>query len=904
MARIRPPWHSLTADEVSRQLQVDPTVGLSAWQAKARLRRFGPNSFGQIKGPTDWELLVAQFKNIVMVLLLIATGISLLTGDVFDAVAIFTAILLSASIGFFTESRAERALEALRRLASPTARVLRAGNEEEIPTSELVPGDLAVLNAGGRVPADMRILEEDDLTVDEAALTGESERVDKQIGPLPVDTPLADRANMAYLGTTVAGGHALAVVVATGQATELGRIGRLIAEIPHEKTPLERGVEGFGRRLIWIVVGASALVTVVGLGRRVPLWLMLETGVSLAIAAVPESLPTVTTVALAWGLQRLVRRNVVVRRLAAVETLGSTTAVCADKTGTLTEGVMTVTAYALDGETIRVTGTGYRPEGQFLRDSSPVDPHDRPQLRLALVVGALCNNAALEVNAEAGWHGHGDPVEVALLVAAAKAGLRKPDLVGEYPRLGEISFAEKRKQMTTFHRAPAGGVLSFVKGAPEVVVAASSGFFTPEGERPLSDEDRSLIEARNQQMADEGLRVLALAYRRHARLAADQPLEGGLSFVGLVGMTDPPRPNVVDAIRRCKEAGIRPVMITGDQRRTAVAVARELGLLEDGDRRALEMSELAGLAGSRTREVLSQISVIARATPEDKLQIVRVLQEGGGVIAMTGDGINDAPALKAAHIGIALGAGAADVAKEAADMVITDNDFATIVVAIEQGRTIYANIRRAFRFLLTASFSAILAILAAIVAGIGLPMLPLQILWLNLIVHVFPAIALALEPGETGIMKHPPRDPREPILPWPLLASIVWRSLLIALATTIAFYSAQRLHGDGPQAVTIALATLGFAIMLHMFNARSERFLFRPGQRWNNTYVWLAFGAALGLQLLAFYAPPLQYVLRTVPLAMEDWVIILVWSAIPAILVELSKLLWPRVKRGRDRPPN
>ena len=903
-------WHSLGIDEACRILGVDPSKGLSEQQIRERQGQFGPNVFGEIKGPGKKELLLAQFRSLVVLLLLVAAVISLLLGENLDALAILAAILLNTLIGFATELRAEQALQALKKLAAPSAHLCRYSEEVEVPASEVVPGDIVILSPGSRVPADARLIDEGDLTVDEAILTGESEWIEKHVAPLPPDTPLPERSNMLYLGTIVTEGHGTAVVTATGVATEMGRIGRLIVETPHEEAPLERAVEGLGRTLIWVILAAAIIVVTVGVLHDEPLFLMLETGVVLAIAAVPEGLPAVTTIALAYGLHLLVKRNAIVRRLSAIETLGSTTVICADKTGTLTEGRMTVRRFALGGRLIEVTGTGYEPHGEFVSGEVEIDPSTDHALSTALRIGVLCNNAALEIDPELGWHIHGDAGEAALLVAGMKGGLEKLALAEQYPRLNEIPFDERTKQMVTFNASPDGGVVALVKGAPEVLLPESTDVLLPEGVRRITDEDRERIRLQNLELAGKGLRVMALAYRQLAPVYDTSEGLRQLTFVGLVAIADPPRKGVKEAIERCRQAGIRTIMITGDQLLTAVAVARELGLRKNNQVEALEARNIPDLETNRARSLLRHVNVIARVAPQDKLGIVRALQDDGEIVAMTGDGVNDAPALKAAHIGIAMGKRGADVAKEAAHMIITDDNFSTIVVAIERGRIIYSNIRRAIRFLLTASFSTILVVLIAIPADFGLPLLPLQILYLNLLVHTFPAMGLALEPGGERVMDEPPRDPREPLLPLRLLGSIAWRSLIIAGSTAIVFVHVQRNGLDSSRAVTVAFATIALALLLHMFNSRSEHFLFSNHRKEGNPYIWLAFAGALSLQLLGIYAPPLQVVLRTVPLGLAEWWLVIAAAVAPAVIVEMSKLLWPveyrtksirRVKAARER---
>ncbi|MCL5958519.1 MAG: cation-transporting P-type ATPase, partial [Chloroflexi bacterium] len=689
-------------------------------------------------------------------------------------------------------------------------------------------------------------------------------------------------------------------VTATGAATEMGRVGRLVAETPHEATPLERAIEVLGRRLIWVIVVATVLVIAVGLWHAEPLLQMLETGVVLAIAAVPEGLPAVATISLAWGLQRLARRNAIVRRLSAVETLGSATVICTDKTGTLTENVITVQVIALRDGMVEVTGAGYDPMGSFIADGREINPADDPPLKVALEIGTLCNNAKLERSDRDGWHAHGDPVEAALLVAALKAGIDRQKLEWERPRMGEIPFEEKRKSMVTFNATAEGATYAYVKGAPSVVFDDCAAIVTRDGVRPLTSEDAATVQRQNRELAGRGLRVLGLAYKRLSSPAQMIEDLNDLIFVGLVGMKDPLRPNVKLSIARSRGAGIRTIMITGDQLATAVAVATELGLTGDGPPQAVEARDLQQVEAGRHRELLRRINVFARVTPEDKLRIVRALQENGEIVAMTGDGINDAPALRAAHIGIALGARGADVAKEAADVVIRDDNFSTIVLAIEQGRVIYANIRRAIRFLLTASFAAILATIFVIPMDLGLPLLPLQILWLNLLVHVFPAMALALEKGDPGVMRQPPRNPRESILPLGLLVSIAVRSALIGLVTAATFYWAVLTYGMGNKPTTFAFTVLALALMLHMLNLRSGGILAGRNHRPPNPYIWAALFTTLGLQSVAVYVPWIQQLLHTTPLTGMDLAVVAVAALIPFVMIEVVKMVRYVIQRRQD----
>jgi len=891
-------WHTSSLDKTVRRLQTDAARGLTNAEAARRLGQYGPNTLAQAQGRSALAIFVHQFKSLIVALLIAATAVAFALGENIEAVAILIVIVLNAVIGFLTEWKAERTLSALQKQTVPVAHVVREGAERQIPAAELVPGDLVVLAAGARVPADGRVAESVRLQIEEAALTGESHAVTKATDPLPdKDAALGDRLNMAFMGTTITDGRGRLLVTATGARTEMGKIGILIDEATTRATPLEQKLARLGRLLIAIVLGLCAVIVLAGWLRGNSFLYMVEVGISLAIAAVPEGLPAVATMTLAIGMQRMARMGALIRRLPAVETLGSTTVICTDKTGTLTKNEMTVSAFVLDGRRIEVTGTGYAPAGTFQDNGKPVDPRSDDHLALALRIGALCNDAKVERS-----DGHatvlGDPTEAALIVAAEKAGMSHAALEPDFPRVGEVPFDSTSKRMVTLHRTPQGTTVAFVKGSPGTLLAASGAQVRAAGVMPLTSDDRVRWDEINQQLAGAALRLLGLAYRELPEGYNEGDYARDLIFVGLVGMIDPLREEAKAAIATCRVAGIRTVMITGDQQPTAAEIARQLGIDRDPQGRPLQTvhgRELTDLDAAGWQRVVAETAVFARVSPKHKLQIVEALQAQGHIVAMTGDGVNDAPALKKADIGVAMGIKGTDVAKETADMVITDDNFATIVGAVEQGRIIYANILRFIHYLFSCNFSEILTVFIAIMIGWSLPLGPLQILWLNMITDIFPALALALEPSAPDMMKRQPRDPKESLLPPRFIGLIVWQGLLLAGVTLLAFFIGMRWYGtegDGLRhAVTLAFMTLALAQVFHAFNARSQRRSAFDARLFTNGWLWGAVLVCLLLQVAAVYVPFLQTVLHTVPLTATDWGVIAACSLLPVAVVELVKVI-------------
>lgn len=880
-------WHTLEPYNVSLVLKVDPKVGLTPAEVSKRQLRYGPNALQQIQSRPAWHVLIDQFANIVIALLAIAAVISWATGDHAEAIAILVVLVLNAAVGFATEWQAGRALDALRRQSRTLTRVRRAGFESTVEAEELVPGDIVILNAGDRVPADARLLEAVRLETEESALTGESTTVEKSARAVSLETPLAERRPMLYLGTAVAAGRGEAIIVSTGTATELGKIGRLVAISTKERSPLEIQLAQLGRRLVYLVLAIAVIVMVTGWLRRDGLWLMVEVAISLAVAAVPEGLPAVTTLILALGVLRMAQQRAIMRRLPAVETLGSTTVICADKTGTLTENRMTVREYYLsDGRSIEIG-----------EDENPIEGDQL--LQQAIRIGVLCNEASFRAEATDETRTVGDPTETALLVVADALVL---DVLHEraiHPKIAEQPFHASTKRMTTLHRKNDGQHFAALKGAPAVVLEACSVYRDAAGKAvPLDEAAFARFIAANEQMANRALRVLALAikhFERDADHSSEEALESGYTFVGLVGMIDPPRPGVAEAIQRAKRAGIRTVMLTGDQLNTGIAIARELGLGREKPI-ALHAHDLIDTDPARLADLARNTDVFARVSPEEKLRIVEALQQAGEVVAVTGDGVNDAPALKRANIGIAMGQRGTEVAKEAADVVLADDNFDTILRAVEGGRTIYSNITKFVHMMFSHNLGEVLVIFTAIAGGWPLPLLPLQILWMNLVTDVFPALALAVEPASKDIMKQPPRGSHTTLLSKSFLILIAWQAAMLAVIVLVVYMWALKVYGPGPHSRTIALFALVSVQLGHTFNCRSRTRSAGEGI-FANPFLWIAALIVVTLQLFAVYLSPLAAVLGTVKPSAIDWILIGGCGLFPIVIVEVTKFVF---RRRRD----
>ena len=872
------PWHSVTAAAVLDAVGSSPQ-GLSTEQAEERLRRCGPNRLRAPVTDSGWSILLRQFRSVVVLLLVVATVAAWLLGDSVEALAVLGVLIVNATIGFITEWRARTAMAALLRLEVPRAVVVRGGRRSEIPASGLVPGDLIIVEAGQAVPADARLLSAAEVTTSESALTGESMPVSKHDAPpLPADTPLAERANMLYMATTVVAGAARAVVTATGMQTEVGAIGSLVGGIREERTPLERRLDSLGRRLALATLAVAATVVAIGLLRGEPLEQIVATGIALAIAAVPEGLPAVSTIALAIGVARMARRNALVRRLPVVEALGSATAVCTDKTGTLTAGEMTVTSIWTADAAYAVTGVGYEPAGTIMAGAADAAALPGSPLELILRIGILTNRATL-THTHTGWEIRGDPTEAALLVAGHKAGIERSTLLERWPETGEMPFSSDRMLMATFHGSDA-----FIKGSPSHVLQLSSRLLTRAGVVDLDHAARQRVLDENRKLAARGLRVLGFATGQTAAIIADGL--GELTFAGLVAMSDPPAAGVRETISRFHDAGIQTLMLTGDQRLTAESVARELGMLRSGEE-VIDARELEGMDTEQLGDRLRSVSALSRVSPQDKLQIVAALQQRGEIVAMLGDGVNDAAALRKANIGVAMGLRGTDVAKEAASVVLQDDRFQTIGAAVEEGRVIFDNIRKFVFYLFSCNVAEILVILVAGIAGIPQPLLPLQILWLNLITDTFPALSLAAEPADGDVMQRPPRDPQKAILSAAFLGSIGFYALLITAATLAAFiWALAHATADPAHAVTVAFVTLALAQTFHLGNARGGLVL---GWRRLTDNPWALGAVALtvALQLTAVYFPPLSRMLDVAPPAARDWLVILPAALLPAVIGQL-----------------
>lgn len=880
-----PGTHAKPGSEVLDELGVMSETGLSAAEVRQRLRRYGRNKLAEHKGRSVWSILIDQVKSLVFALLLAAALVSFGFGEPVQGIAILIALLLNVAIGFFTELRASRSMEALKRMERTEATVRRDGKQRRIEAANIVPGDIVVLNAGDIVPADLRVLEAGNLAADESSLTGESVPVAKAAEAVAQDAPLAERTSMMFKGTAVASGSGTGVVVATGTGTELGRISQLAEETVEARTPLEQRLDQLALRLIIVILAVSAAVSIIGILVGRDLYLMVETGIALVVAAIPEGLPVVASIALARGMWRLAERNALIEQLEAVETLGSVNVICTDKTGTLTENRMGLSVFALaDGAVHVAQHSGARP-GKLIRDDQPVEIGETGPLRAALEVAALCNSAGIEEE-----NGTGDPMERALVAGTARIGVKRRDLLEAMPEARRVEFASETLMMATIHQIDDGYRFA-VKGAPEAVLSASARVLTPDGPQDLSEDDKQEWSQRNEDMASHGLRALALAEKIEDAKDAE-PYEG-LTLLGLVGLIDPPREGIRDAIDACRDAGINVVMITGDQPATAIAIAREVGLARsDEETRAMNGAELQPLAAmdATVRDEVLATRVFARVEPAQKLDLIDIYQDAGAIVAMTGDGVNDAPALKKADIGIAMGQRGTQVAREAADMVLNDDSFATIVAAVAQGRAIFRNIRRFIVYMLSGNAGEILAVSAVALVNAPLPLLPLQILYINIISDVFPALALGVTPGGQT-MDEAPRRADEPVLTrrhWLIIAGyggVIGGSVLAVFA-----YALVVLQMSETQAVAISFATFSLGRLLHTFNMREPETPLRDDPVFTNRYVWGAIAIGVVLLLAALYLPYVSDALQTVDPGLEGWVLILIGSVIPLIVGQLTKL--------------
>lgn len=914
-------WYEATAGETIEILKSDPNAGLSDHEAERRREQVGQNVLAEKKGISPVTLFLNQFKDFMVLVLVGATLISGLLGEYLDAITIIAIIVMNGILGFVQEFRAERSLHALKQLSAPTATVVRSGQIKEEKAEQLVPGDVVLLESGDRIPADVRFIQANGLYVEESALTGESVPVGKSIEAIAQsELPLGDRKNCGFMGTMVTQGTARAVVTNTGMSTEMGKIADLIQNTEEMETPLQRRLDHLGKILIVIAVVLTVMVVIAGIMHGQPTYGMFLAGVSLAVAAIPEGLPAIVTIALALGVQRMIKRKAIVRKLPSVETLGCASVICSDKTGTLTQNKMTVTHLWLGGKVISVSGEGYAPSGDLVCNGSHVDIRGDLALRRMMQVSVLCNNAVLlketeqrEGRKKAGrdpghtWSIQGDPTEGALVVLAAKAGVTRHSLEGIYSRLQEFPFDSERKRMSVVAEHQ-GGRIVCSKGAPDILLSLCKYILWDGKVIPLTNSLRQKVLAANEAMARAAMRVLGLAYRElksGEQCASEQDAEADLVFVGLTGMIDPPRREVRDAIAKCRRAGIKTVMITGDHQTTAEAIARELGMLPQGGV-VMSGAQLSALTDEQLADKAEDIFVYARVSPEHKLRIVKALQNKGHVVAMTGDGVNDAPAIKASDIGIAMGITGTDVTKEASSLVLGDDNFSTIVAAIEEGRNIYENIRKFIRYLLASNVGEILTMFIAMMAGMPLPLVPIQILWVNLVTDGLPAMALGVDPSEGDLMRQKPRGAKENIFARRLGWKILSRGALIGICTLAAFWLILRENpGDAANLVraqTVAFATLVMAQLIHVFDCRSSRSIFHRNLL-ENRYLVVSVLISVVLMLCVLYVDALQPIFKTVDLGLREWILVMLFAGIPTFLMGAGSVFSGRKNKSKRVRP-
>ena len=963
-------WHALTHEEIIHQLATPPETGLTSEEAAKRLLSYGPNQLEEAPGITFWQMLIDQFNNFVVILLIIAAVISALLGDRVEAAAILAIVILNATLGVVQERRAEQALAALKKLATPEAQVVRDGQRQSVSSTKLVPGDIVLLEAGNYIPADIRLLEAANLRIEEAALTGESVPVQKDANiRLEAEIPLGDRKNTTFMGTLVSYGRGRGVVVSTGMHTQIGLIAEMLQAVENEPTPLQKRLDQLGKLLGWATLVICGVVFAVAVMRFTDLSLlkainggvlvylkaakeeivnMFMLSVGLAIAAVPEGLPAVVTISLALGMREMIKRHALIRKLSSVETLGSTTVICSDKTGTLTQNEMTLTRIWVDGRYISITGKGRTLRGEFQEEGKAVLLDDFPAVRTALWVGALNNDSELIISGssdeEQTYKMTGDPTEGALVVAAAKAGALPRPLNHAYPRVEEVPFDSERKRMITVHQVresspddfspfyhhETSGYIVAIKGAPDLVLDLCTHYqHSDDYPTLLTEEQRMRILNANDMMTQDALRVLGVAYRVSQTLPNMEDLEKleeGMVFVGLVGMIDPPRPEVAPALAKAAKAGIRTIMITGDFPNTARAIAEAIGLLKP-NHQVLSGAELNNLTDEQLKQQVEYTDVFARVSPEHKLRIVEALREDGEIVAMTGDGVNDSPSIKRANIGVAMGITGTDVAKESADMVLTDDNYASIVSAVEQGRIIYDNIRKFVFFLISSNIAEIMVIFLATLAGLPAPLTVIQLLWLNLLTDGAPALALAMEKGDPEIMQRKPRPPSEPIINRLMQAGIVIQTIAQTGVVLVAFVIGLLWHleagaltpaGVNPffyvlqhnwrgvdvqTAETMAFVTLSLCELFRAYTVRSEKIsIFKLGV-FSNKYMQYAVGLSIFLMILVVSVSFLQPIFNTHFPDLREWGVILGLALVPAVAEEVFKA-YLRWRDGREERLN
>ncbi|EGY79841.1 calcium-translocating P-type ATPase, PMCA-type [Peptoniphilus indolicus] len=890
-------WYNKTSEEVFTELH-SSNQGLSTEVAVQKLQEHGKNELKQESKTPFTQKLLAQLLDPMIIILVLASVVSAVVGEVIDALIIIAIVLINTALSLYQEGKAEAAIEALQKMSSPKAKIVRDGKRVEIDSTELVPGDYVILETGDIIPADLRLVDSANLKIDESSLTGESVPVEKDYKQTyEGKMEIGDRENIAYSSTIVSYGRGAGVVVETGENTEIGKIATSISTPEKEQTPLQKRLAGLSKTLGILVIGICLLVLVVGVLRKHEILEMFMTSISLAVAAVPEGLPAIVTIVLSLGMSKMAEKNAIVKKLLAVETLGTTTVICSDKTGTLTQNEMTVVKAYTDGEVYDVVGTGYNPNGEIVLNNESVDVKSKKGLNLLANIAALTNDAKLIQNNEE-WGIIGDPTEGALLTFAEKAGYGIEDTNAKYARVEEIPFDSDRKMMTTFHSEfIKDKVISFTKGAPDIVLSNCKYFLDGEEVKELTEKDRENIMQKNSLFARDALRVLAYAYREWDSIPnkkTTENVENDMILVGLTGMIDPARPEAKEAIKECKSAGIIPIMITGDHLETGFAIAKELGIATE-ESQAIMGRELNELSDEQMRKVVREKRVFTRVSPENKVQIVQALKEEGHITAMTGDGVNDAPAIKKAHIGIAMGITGTDVAKSTAEVILTDDNFATIVHAVEEGRIIYSNIKKFVGFLLSCNLGEVLIVFIAILLNLPVPLLPIQLLWLNLVTDSFPALALGVEKGEAEIMEEPPRNPDEPLLDSELKLTIAIQSVAITIATLGAYMLGLQWYGNQEEGVaiarTMAFATLIISELLRSYSARSIKdTLFSIGIFSNRKLVWATL-LSLALTLVVMEIPGVRELFKLTPLSLKDWVVILVGALIPLALGEIQKVI-------------
>ncbi|MCM3160441.1 calcium-translocating P-type ATPase, SERCA-type [Metabacillus litoralis] len=885
-------WHEMRSDEVMDSINTDGDSGLTSKEVQKRTQKFGLNELKEADRPSAIIIFLSQFKDFMVLVLLAATLISGLLGEYIDAIAIIAIVVVNGILGFFQERKAERSLEALKELSAPQVNVLRNGQWEKILSKELVPGDIVKFSSGDRIGADMRLIDTKSLEVEESALTGESLPVQKSTQPIAgEEVGLGDLTNMVFMGTLITRGSGIGVVIGTGMNTAMGQIADLLQNAETMETPLQRRLEQLGKILIVVALALTVLVVGIGVIQGHDLYNMFLAGVSLAVAAIPEGLPAIVTVALSLGVQRMIKQKSIVRKLPAVETLGCASVICSDKTGTMTQNKMTVTHIWSGDKVWNVTGTGYHPHGEFLYDDQQVDVNKTRTLQQILTFGSLCNSASI-IESEGQYRLDGDPTDGALVVSAMKAGIKRETLQKNFEVVDEFPFDSTRKMMSVVVKDKSGNRFVVTKGAPDVLLSVSNNILWNERQEVLNSKYEGKVKNAIESLASQALRTIAVAFKplkSTDKINSSFEAEKDLVFIGLQGMIDPPRPEVKQAVKECRDAGIKTVMITGDHVITAKAIAMQLNILPHNGK-VMEGKELSNLSVEELETIVDDVYVFARVSPEHKLKIVKALQNRGHIVAMTGDGVNDAPAIKAADIGISMGITGTDVAKEASSLVLVDDNFATIKSAIKEGRNIYENIRKFIRYLLASNVGEILVMLFAMILALPLPLVPIQILWVNLVTDGLPAMALGLDQPEGDLMRRKPRHPKEGVFARGLGWKVISRGFLIGIVTLAAFMIVYyRNPEELAYAQTIAFATLVMAQLIHVFDCRSEKSIFERNP-FGNLYLIGAVISSILLMLVVIYYPPLQPIFHTLPILARDWLLILGMSAIPTFLLAGSLL--------------